>query len=78
MIQEIITYFIIGVAVTAAFYKFREKFGKKKKVSKLKSGTCSSIEKCTDCPAECILRDSANSLNNNGPSQSRKKETSKT
>ncbi len=55
---------IIGVAVTIAFYKFRKKFSGKKKGSKVgaKSGANSAQHKCDDCSAECMLRDSANSL----------------
>ena len=64
MIQAIITYIIIGVAITAAFYKLRAKFGKKKKTSERSANLISSQNKCTDCLSDCTLKDSLNSVYN--------------
>lgn len=58
MIQEIITYMIIGGAVTLAILKMVKRFAKKKsakldyKKTKIPAG-----HNCNDCAAECALRD---------------------
>lgn len=62
MLQEIITYMIIGAAVTLAVLKFIKRFGGKKQ-KKMKSTSTSSTtsasasHNCSDCSAECLLRD---------------------
>lgn len=59
MIQEIITYMIIGAAVTVAVMKFAKRFGRKKPVAKkvVSGKTISHAHNCADCSAECQLRD---------------------
>lgn len=57
MIQEIITYLIITVAVGIAFYKSYKRLShyrwkKSEKSNKSKTG-------CSDCVADCILRNAA-------------------
>jgi len=70
MIQELITYAIIASALIFIFLRFRKKFGKKKKkrknvVSKSEGYTYNQ-HNCSDCSAECVLRDiSSNVLQNN-------------
>jgi hypothetical protein len=61
MIQEIITYMIIGSAITFTLIKtfntLRKK--KKKKTADYKNLTISNEHNCPDCPAECMLRNAA-------------------
>lgn len=58
MIQEVITYMIIGSAVTLAILKFIKRFRKKKPTSDKQnnSGIIHSHD-CSACSAECQLRD---------------------
>lgn len=69
MVQEIITYIIIAAAVVFTFLRIRKKFGNKKRVNK-NAGTNNdavSQHKCSDCSAECILRDvTSDKLQSNG------------
>jgi hypothetical protein len=62
MIQEIITYMIIGAAVALAisgtFKKIRRKGSPEKKVDYQKD-TFSMQHNCSDCSAECMLRNTA-------------------
>jgi len=58
MIQEIITYMIIGAAVSVAVMKFAKRFSRKKTAKKAVSGkTISHAHNCSECSAECQLRD---------------------
>ena len=58
MLQEIITYMIIGSAVTLAVMKIAKRFRKKKPVKvNFKKEEVSMAHNCTDCSAECVLRD---------------------
>lgn len=62
MIQEIITYLIIGSAVTLAIIKIYKKLGRKKIKKQnidFKKNTISMQHNCSDCSAECMLRDAA-------------------
>lgn len=59
MLQEIITYLIIGIAVTLATFKISKRFSKKKlnKVD-FKKDKISMAHNCSDCSAGgCTLRD---------------------
>ena len=62
MFQEIITYMIIGAAVAFAISKMTKKLkGKKRQPKKVdfEKETFSMQHNCSDCPAECMLRDAA-------------------
>ena len=61
MLQEIITYMIIGSAVTLAILKITKKLGgtKKKHKINLKTDSFSKQQGCASCSADCILRDAA-------------------
>lgn len=61
MLQEIITYMIIGSAVTLAFIKIKKKLAGKKKKQKInyKNDSFSMQHDCSSCSAECMLRDVA-------------------
>jgi large-conductance mechanosensitive channel len=61
MIQEIITYMIIGAAVALAISKMINKTGiRKSREKKIDYKSASiNIHNCSDCSAECMLRDSA-------------------
>jgi len=63
MIQEIITYIIIGSAVTVAVMKLIKKFSRKKrkKNKDLNDEKSTMQHNCSDCSAECILRDTSKS-----------------
>lgn len=65
MIQEVITYMIIGaaiaMAVSRAFHKFKGKKRPEKKID-YKNETFSVQHNCSDCSAECMLRDTAKPL----------------
>ena len=66
MIQELITFLIVVIAVVIAVSKTVKKFSKKKKKKKgnLKSGSCQAEQHyCSDCTAECMLRDAINPTN---------------
>lgn len=58
MLQEVITYMLIGGAVTLAIMKTVKRFSKKKpqKVD-YKKAKISAEHNCTACAAECMLRD---------------------
>ena len=69
MWQEIITYLIIAGAVIVAVLKSRKKFRKKKRQLDVpsKKAVLNTNHNCSDCPAECILRDTvAPQQSNNG------------
>lgn len=60
MAQEIITYLIIGIAVLVVVLKAKKKFWKTNKKAKISNNTITGIQhqhNCSDCSAECILRD---------------------
>ncbi|MCF6358201.1 MAG: hypothetical protein L3J54_10385 [Draconibacterium sp.] len=58
MIQDIITYMILGSAITLAVIKVRNKFWRKrKKKAELNSNNKSSQSNCSACVAECVMRD---------------------
>ena len=62
MIQEIITFMIIGAAIALTISKALHKFrGKRKPVKKVdfKKDTFSLHHDCSDCSAECMIRDVA-------------------
>jgi hypothetical protein len=62
MVQDIITYMIVGAAFALAISKGINKIVKKKSpVRKVdfKNDTFTLIHNCSDCSAECMLRDSA-------------------
>lgn len=59
MVQEIITYIIVGIAVALAISKIFGKLIKpKRKVKKVdfQKNTISMQHNCSDCSAECMLR----------------------
>jgi hypothetical protein len=56
MIQEIVTYLIVAVAVGLTFYKI---FGNRFRKQNKKNLKTKSDHKCADCSAECVLRDTA-------------------
>jgi hypothetical protein len=61
MVQEIITYSIVALAVAFTFRKTIKKFSKKKSIptnENFKHETSHVRHKCSDCIAECVLRDS--------------------
>jgi hypothetical protein len=65
MIQEIVTYIIIGAALAYTFSGiFKKLTAKKKKVAKtdFKSQTFSMQHNCDDCSAECMLRNTVKPL----------------
>lgn len=58
MYQEIITYLIIGSAVTLAVIKIVKRFRKKKpKKVDFQNAKITTEHNCTECAAECVLRD---------------------
>ncbi|MBK6282927.1 MAG: hypothetical protein IPF54_09905 [Draconibacterium sp.] len=66
VIQEIITYMIIGAAIALAISKAVRKFRVKRKPSKkvdFKKDTISLHHDCSDCSAECMLRDAVKPCN---------------
>lgn len=68
MIQEIITYMIIGAAVALTVKKAFKKFGRKKKrpqKTDFKNETFSLGHNCADCAADCMLRDATKTLRQN-------------
>lgn len=61
MIQEIITYIIISFAIGVAVWKTVKKFKKNKKTG-LKEEQITMHHNCSNCPADCILRDASASV----------------
>jgi hypothetical protein len=62
MIQEIITYMMIGAAVALAISKMINKTGLRKgreRKTDYQNTTATEQHSCPDCTAECMLRDSA-------------------
>jgi len=61
MIQELLTYIIIGSAVTLAILKIAKKFSGKKKKPQINfiKESFSMQHNCSDCSADCMLRDAA-------------------
>ena len=62
MIQEIVTYMILGAAITLAIIKVRNKFWRKKNIklnSKSNKEKSSSLPNCSACSAECVMRDAS-------------------
>lgn len=62
MIQEIITFTIVGVAIALAVLKFVNKIRGKRKLSKkvdLRKENFTMAHNCEDCSAECMLRNGA-------------------
>ncbi len=59
MLQEIITYMIIGSAVTLAVLKIVKRFSRKKRGKKATGQNTNSghVHNCSACSAECQLRD---------------------
>ncbi len=61
MIQEIITYMILGSAITLAIIKVKNRFWRKKS-GKSKTNSNSdispSLPNCSSCSAECVMRNS--------------------
>jgi uncharacterized membrane protein YraQ (UPF0718 family) len=59
MVQEIITYLIIVIAIGLAVFKIFKKLKRKKLLQSVdkKSGSSTSQSACSACLAECILRD---------------------
>ena len=60
IIQEILTYLIITVAVAISIRKTVKKFKKKNKKAitlNIKNETLPDEHNCSECSAECILRD---------------------
>lgn len=63
MVQEIITYIIIAVAVCITVWKmYKTLAGRKKKNTDFSKVTYSPQHNCTDCIAECTLRDALPAL----------------
>ncbi len=65
MVQEIITYIIVGAAFTWAISKIIKRFRPKKnriKNTDFKKESFSMEHNCSDCSAECMLRNSAGPL----------------
>ena len=77
MVQEIITYTIIAIAVFFTVLRFRKKFGKKKQVKKTTANTTkiSGLHNCSDCSAECVLRDTSSMVVQNNSELCKKIET---
>lgn len=63
MIQEIVTYLIVLVAIYLAIKMMVAKLRKKKQPAKSKTGQqlLSMGHNCSDCSAECVLRDATTS-----------------
>lgn len=58
MLQEVITYMIVGAAITFAIMKLVNRFSKKKaKKVDYNKAKISTDHNCTECAAECMLRD---------------------
>ena len=68
MVQEIITYLIVGAAIALAISKAVNKFRGKRRPAKnvdFKKDTFSMQHNCSDCSAECMLRDAAKPIAEN-------------
>ncbi len=74
MIQEIITYLIIGIAISIAGYKIVMKFRKVKKTSAKQKGATNTEHKCADCAADCMLRNSVKPIEGNDRTYCKKTE----
>ncbi len=58
MLQEVITYMIIGSAVTLAVLKVIKRFStKKSKKTNFQKDGIKLGHNCSECSAECVLRD---------------------
>lgn len=77
MIQEIITYLIIAIAVFFTVLRGWKKFGNKKRVKKTakEPEKITGVHNCTDCSAECILRDASSLVVQNNSELCKKIET---
>ncbi|WP_372948235.1 hypothetical protein [Mariniphaga sp.] len=66
MIQEIITYVIVALAIGMAVYKSYKKLKRKKllKQSDGKIGSSTSQSACSNCIADCILRNASTEIKN--------------
>ena len=64
MFQEIVTYMLIVSAVTIAILKIRNKLTGKKRNQKMdvKKDEFSLKHNCSDCSADCMLRDASTSV----------------
>ncbi len=64
MVQEIITYMIVGSAATLAVLKVVKKFsaGESKTNADSENEHGTMKHHCTDCPAECVLRDATSDV----------------
>lgn len=58
MVQEIITYLVIALAVSVAVVKAAKSFSRKKPktTTNFKNETCTSQHNCSTCSDECALR----------------------
>jgi hypothetical protein len=60
MFQEILTYMIVGAAITLAVMKTFQKFRKKKKKTvNFKKDSFQLEHNCSECSAECMLRNAS-------------------
>jgi hypothetical protein len=64
MIQEIITYLIVAVAVAAALYKLKERFLRKKVKDKCAEPTTLQSSGCGGCGADCPVRQTSFKVKN--------------
>lgn len=66
MIQEIITYVIVALAIGLAVYKIYKKLKRKKLLKSTEGKFESSAPQtaCSDCIAECLLRDAPKKFKN--------------
>ncbi len=65
MIQEVLTYMIIGAAIALAVLKVMQKFKPKKRPERkinYQEEKFSYHHDCSDCSAECMLRDASKSV----------------
>ena len=64
MFQEVITYMLIGSAVTIAVLKIKKKLTGKKRNQEIdfKNDEFSLKHNCSDCSADCMLRDASSSV----------------
>jgi len=78
MTQEIITYLIIAIAVVITVLKLMKKFRKKRsKKTSTNYKKATMQHNCSDCSAECILRDTTSPVIQNNSELCKKIETSK-
>lgn len=60
MVQEIVTYMIVGAAITITVMKTVQKFRKKKKKAvNFKKDSFQLEHNCSECSAECMLRNAS-------------------